>query len=103
MSRREKIEAMLSETPEDTFLKYALALEWDKENEHEKSLTLFQDLMNAQPAYVPAFFMAGQMLARIDRENDARPIIEQGIKEARQQGNDHAAGEMTQFLEMLNG
>jgi len=34
-SRREKIEAMLADDPSDTFLRYSLAMELDKENEHD--------------------------------------------------------------------
>ena len=34
MSRREKIEAMLAEDPGDTFLRYSLAMELDKEGDN---------------------------------------------------------------------
>ncbi len=37
-SRREKIEAMLADEPEDRFLRYSLALELAKEDRHEESL-----------------------------------------------------------------
>jgi len=40
-SRREKIEAMLVDDPGDTFLRYSLAMELDKENEHDASLAKF--------------------------------------------------------------
>lgn len=101
MSRKEKIEAMLKEQPGDTFLNYALALELDKEGQHDESLDLFNELMAGSPPYVPAFFMAGQMLARLERNDEARSIVERGIGEAKKQGDLHAAGEMTGFLEML--
>jgi hypothetical protein len=35
MSRREKIEAMLAEEPQDVFLRYSLAMELDKEGDHD--------------------------------------------------------------------
>ena len=34
MSRREKIEAMLADEPGDSFLRYSLAMELDKEAAH---------------------------------------------------------------------
>ncbi|MGI9517580.1 MAG: hypothetical protein ACR2NP_11060 [Pirellulaceae bacterium] len=101
MSRLEQLQTMLVSDPEDAFLNYALALEFDKLEQHDDSLDIFARLVQYDPPYVPAFFMAGQMLSRLDRNDEARQYLEQGIVEARRQGNAHAAGEMTEFLEMI--
>jgi tetratricopeptide (TPR) repeat protein len=100
-TRREKIEAMLADDPSDTFLRYSLALEFEKEGQHDRSLTEFGGLMTADPPYVPAFFMAAQQLARLDRINEARAALRDGIEQARAAGNSHAAGEMSEFLASL--
>lgn len=97
-TRRQKIEAMLVEEPGDLFLRYSLAMELDKDGEHEASLARLGELMGEQPAYVPAFFMAAQQLTRLDRVQEARAALRDGIDQARQQGNGHAAGEMSEFL-----
>lgn len=102
MSRREQLEKMLAETPTDTFLRYALAMEWDSEEEHERSLELHRGLMAETPPYVPAFFMAGQQLAKLDRIDEAQQMLTAGIAQAHQQGNAHAAGEMQDFLASLS-
>ncbi len=86
-SRREKLEAMLADDPNDQTLRYMLAMELEKESDHGRSLDLLQRLMDDESPYVPAFLMAGQQLAR--------------IQQAQQQGDDHAAGEMGQFLAEL--
>ncbi len=101
MSRREKIEAMLADSPDDTFLRYGLALELDKEGDHERSLAELKGLQRMSPQYVPAYFMAGQQLARLERIEDARTVLRDGIEAARLQGNAHAAGEMSEFLASL--
>jgi tetratricopeptide (TPR) repeat protein len=101
MSRREKIEAMLADDPGDTFLRYSLAMELDKEGDHDASLATFGDLTRDQPPYVPAFFMAAQQLARLARLSEAREILRTGIEAARSQGDSHAAGEMSEFLASL--
>ena len=101
MSRRAQIEAMLKETPDDTFLKYALAMEFKSEEQHEASLKLFGELMAIEPPHVPAFFMTGQQLAGLDRIEEARQVLKQGIEQANVQGNAHASGEMTEFLMSL--
>jgi hypothetical protein len=45
--------------------------------------------------------MAAQMLNRLERTPEARDFLTRGIDEARRQNNQHAAGEMTEFLEMI--
>ena len=102
VSRRQKLEAMLLASPNDQMLRYMLAMELDKEAEHDRSLELFGSLMNEAPPYVPAFLMAGQLLARLERLDEARSTYRTGILEAQRQGNDHAAGEMTGFLQALD-
>lgn len=101
MSRREKIEAMLAAEPRDTFLRYSLAMELDKEGDHDASLARFAELTRDDPPYVPAFFMAAQQLARLQRADEARTLLRDGIDQARVQGNGHAAGEMSEFLASL--
>lgn len=101
MSRREKIEAMLATDPNDTFLLYSLAMELRTEGDHEAALKIFGDLMKADPPHVQAFFMSGQMLAEIDRVDQARDHLRDGIDQARAQGDAHAAAEMSELLASL--
>lgn len=101
MSRREKIEAMLADDPADIFLRYSLAMELDKEGDHAASLAKFAELTRNEPPYVPAFFMAGQQLARLGRNDEARTILHNGIAAAQAAGDSHAAGEMSEFLASL--
>lgn len=101
MSRKEKIEAMLADDPDDQFLRYSLAMELEKESEHDRSLQLYSGLMADDPPYVAAFFMKAQQLARLDRIEEARTALRSGIETARTQGDAHAAGEMSEFLATL--
>ena len=100
-TRREKIEVMLADDPSDVFLRYSLALELEKEGQHERSLVELGGLMAASPPYVPAFFMAAQQLARLNRVNESRAVLRDGIEQARAVGNAHTAGEMSEFLASL--
>lgn len=92
---------MLSGEPRDVFLRYALALELEKEGDHAGSLARLAELQREDPPYVPAFFMAAQQLAAQDRISEARTALRDGIDHARQQGNAHAAGEMSELLTQL--
>ena len=101
MSRKEQIQEMLAEDPKDTFLRYALAMEFKSEGSSDASLEIFSELMQNDPPYVPAFFMAGQELAGLSRIDEAQKTLEEGIAHAKTQGELHAAGEMTEFLNSL--
>ncbi|HMP07479.1 MAG TPA: hypothetical protein PJ982_14105 [Lacipirellulaceae bacterium] len=101
MTRREKIEAMLVDEPQDVFLRYSLALELEKEGDHERSLAGLEALTRNETPYVPAFFMAAQQLARLGRIAESRALLRGGIESARQQGDAHAASEMSEFLASL--
>src|SRR3954451_23208531 len=100
-TRREKIEAMLADDPADTFLRYSLAMELDKDDRHDESLAKFAELTADVPPYVPAFFMSAQQLARLGRNEEAGAVLANGIAAANQQGDLHAAGEMNEFLASL--
>ena len=102
MSRREKIEAMLEDDPQDQFLRFSLAMELSKEGEHERSQALFEELRGGDPPYIPAFFMAAQKLAELDRAEEALGLLNAGIVVAEQQGDQHAAGEMREFARTLS-
>ena len=101
-SRKEKILDMLKDEPNDSFLRYSLAMELEKEGNNEESLKVFGELMESDPPHVASFFMAAQQLNKLDRAEEAKPILQRGIAEASKQGDQHAAMEMTGFLDMLD-
>ena len=99
--RRLRVEAMLAEEPGDTFLRYALAMELEKEGDHQASLAQLRELMSDSPPHVPAFFRAGQQLASLGQVEPARAALRDGIDQARAQGDLHAASEMSELLASL--
>ena len=101
VSRRARIEAMLAESPGDLFLRYALALELEKEGDHAGSLAGLGQLMREERPYVPAFFRTGQQLVGLGRVDEARGALREGIEEARRQNDLHAASEMGELLSSL--
>jgi tetratricopeptide (TPR) repeat protein len=100
-SRKDKIEAMLADDPDDVFLRYSLALEWEKLGDHEQSLRLLRELAQEPTRYVPAYFMQGKQLAKLGRITDARSVLREGIDVARAVRDAHAAAEMSEFLQSL--
>ncbi len=101
MNRKAAIEAMLQEDPQDEFLRYSLAMELEKSGDHAGCFDIFQSLMQDEPPYVPAFFMAAQQRVRLGEIDNAKELLRAGIEQARVQGNGHAAAEMSEMLQSL--
>jgi predicted Zn-dependent protease len=100
-TRKQQIEEMLQLDPDDSFLRYGLAMEHASAGDDETAAALLLDLTGRDADYVPAFLMAGQALARLGRDDEARAILKTGIAAATRKGNDHAAGEMAGLLATL--
>ena len=100
-SRLETLKQMVALEPDDEFSRYALALEHKKYSEAEECLKQFDELHRRSPDYVPAYFMAGQLLADEDRIDEAKQRLQDGIAAAQRTKDRHAEMEMTEFLDSL--
>jgi len=100
-SRREMIEAMLAETPNDPELRYMQAMEYVSAADDAEAVRCFREMIQAVPNYAPAYHQAGRALQRLNRIAEARAMILQGIPIAQKQGDLHAAGEMLELLQSL--
>ncbi|MEI7766226.1 MAG: tetratricopeptide repeat protein [Phycisphaerae bacterium] len=101
MPRIDQLEALLAAEPQDTFLRYALAMEYDKAGRNDESLTAFAALLTDDPNYVAAYFMAGKLLARLGRGAEARDYLTRGIAVAAKVGDGKAQREMTEALGLV--
>ena len=105
MDRDEKRLAMLEQLTQsgaaDSFAWYGLAMEYRKRQRWDDALAAFTSLRTNDPGYVAQYLMAGQMLAGVGREQDAREWLEAGIRVAQAAGNGHALGELQDALDGL--
>jgi predicted Zn-dependent protease len=101
MPRREKLEALLKESPDDSFLRYALALQCVSEGDEPAAVTGLDKLLADDPHYVAAYFQLGQLLTKQGETLRARQTLTRGIEAARRAGDNHAEGEMRGFLEQI--
>ena len=97
-SRKQQIEEMLAEEPNDPFLHYGLAMEHLSEGDEESAVKRFHELIRITPDYVPAYLQAGQALIRLGRIPEARETFERGSQVAQKQNDEHAYQEMQGFL-----
>jgi cytochrome c-type biogenesis protein CcmH/NrfG len=97
-SRKQQLEEMLADDPNDAFVRYGLAMEHVSAGDDAQAVACFRELLSIDAAYVPAYMQAGQALARLGKTAEARDVWERGVVQARQQGNQHAADEMTGMI-----
>ncbi len=101
MPRLDQLLELLKADAADPFLRYAIAMEYAKGGEHEKALVAFNELIAQNADYVAAYFMAGRSCEQKDDPAEARNYYQRGIIAARRVGDEHAAGEMSSALMML--
>jgi Tfp pilus assembly protein PilF len=101
-TRKEQIEQMLVEAPEDPFLRYCLAMEFVSSGDDAGAVRTFEGLLAQDGSYVPAYLQAGQACVRLGQVDEARRLFGRGIEAARRQGDAHALGEMQGFLDGLD-
>lgn len=97
-NRRQQLQEMLAEEPNDPFLHYGLAMEFISEGNDPEAARCFHELMAVAPQYVPGYLQAGQTLVRLGRLDEARAVFSHGIAKARELGDHHAADEMQGFV-----
>jgi tetratricopeptide (TPR) repeat protein len=100
-TRKEQLEELLQIDPDDSFVRYGLAMEHVTAGQDEEALAYLRELLRRDPDYVPGYLQAGRALIRLGQDEEARTILQTGITVATRKGDDHAAGEMTGFVESL--
>jgi len=100
-SRVAALKKTLEANPSDALARYALGLEYSGSGETDAALVEFQLLLAAHPDYTNGYFMSAQALARAERNDEAKTMLQQGIASARRTGNKHAVSEMEAMLDEL--
>jgi tetratricopeptide (TPR) repeat protein len=95
------LERMVESGQADSFARYGLGMEYKKLGRIDDAVAAFVALREKDPAYVPQYLMAGQMLAEAGRTDEAKSWLEQGIAQARSSGNSHALSELEGALGTL--
>ena len=98
MDRVAMLAEILQQNPNDAFARYGLAMEYSNQGATDKSLEEFTKLLASHPDYTAGYFMAAQTLGRADRPDEARKMLEDGIRSAQRTGNGHAQSEMEGLL-----
>lgn len=70
----------LSATPQDSFVKFALALEYGKLGDEEKMLVYFKDILANDPGYSGTYYHLGKLYERRNELTAAEQLYREGLK-----------------------
>jgi|SRR5690606_14313372 len=94
MDRLGMLEKLVGTKPDDPFPRYGLAMEYKKLGRNDDAVRAFETLSEGHPAYIPAYLMHGNLLEAMGRSEQAAAVYGQGMKVAREAGDDHALEEL---------
>ncbi len=86
--------ARVKENPNDSFSRFALALELLKIDQETKALLLFESIVNTDPGYVGVYYHLAKLYTEIDENKKALETYKEGIKVAEQANDLHSKSEL---------
>ncbi|MDZ7719709.1 MAG: tetratricopeptide repeat protein [Balneolaceae bacterium] len=92
----------LKENPDDSFTKFALALELLKKDGVSKAKVLFESILKQDPDYLGVYYHLGKLYERTGRLDDAQQTFLDGLEVAKKQNNERTALELKEALESIN-
>lgn len=104
-SNRQKIRnlaASLRENPNDSFIKFALALELLKKDDVSKARVLFESILKQDPDYLGVYYHLGKLYEQNGRLEDAKKMFADGLEIAKKQNDERTALELNEALETIN-
>jgi Tfp pilus assembly protein PilF len=101
MDRIPKLLDFLQTSPNDNFLKHALALEYIKINELSKARSLFEDILTQNPDYIGSYYHLAKLLEQTGEKENAINWYEKGMAAAKKAGDNHAYNELQNAYEDL--
>jgi tetratricopeptide (TPR) repeat protein len=94
ISRLDKLLEFIKNEPNDEFLKYALATEYLRLNQVDKSLAYYEDLVTNHPQYSGTYYHLGKLYEALNRKDDAIKIYEKGMEITKAKRDNHAFSEL---------
>jgi tetratricopeptide (TPR) repeat protein len=101
MDRIARIKEFLKDSPNDSFLKHALALEYIKIGDDSAARSLFEELLAYEPGYVGSYYHLGRLLERAGLQQEAIAVFEKGMQMAKAANDRHAYNELQAALDDL--
>ena len=101
MPERKKLEKLLEQDPDDVFLNFGLAMELAKRGLVDEALARFDRVLELDHAYLAAYSQKGAVLIKQGRRDEARVVLQAGVKAAQLANDAHLAADMQRTLDTL--
>ncbi len=101
-TRLDILKTMVAEKPNDSFLRYGLAMEYKNAGDLAAAVGAFRELMAVNPDYSAAYFHGGQALEKLGQLEEARAMYRQGLEVTTRKGDLHTRSEIQAALDMLD-
>lgn len=101
MSRLETMLGFLEQDPDDSFTRYAVALEYVSAKDYDQALAYFTELRRRDPEYVATYYQLGQTYVTLERWDEAEEAFRSGVAAGRRAGDLHAVSELAAALDEL--
>lgn len=99
--RLEQLNEFLKNNTNDSFIKFAIALEYIKKNDDRKALEYFSDILNNDPDYVGTYYHLGKLYERLGEKENAIKSYEAGMNVTKEKNEQHAFSELQEALNQL--
>lgn len=93
-ARLTKLLEFLEQEPNDSFILYALATEYNSQNDTENAFFYYLKLVNEHPTYVGTYYHLGKLYEKQGEKEKAIEIYQQGMQAARSKRDMHALSEL---------
>jgi Tfp pilus assembly protein PilF len=103
MNRVEILKGFLDDNPNDSFSRYALALEYVKLGQHDDAVREFETVKKKDPDYLATYFQLGQLYLKMGQTHEAEKTFRTGITVASKSGDEHTRSELEGALDGLQG
>lgn len=94
MSRLEQLQSLLADEPNEPFLLFAIAKEFEGMNDLTQARAHYERLRTTTPQYVGVYYHLGKLYERLDDPDLAVQTYTEGINVAQSQGDHHAKSEL---------
>jgi len=101
MNRIEILTGFLQQDPNDSFSRYALALEYVKAGQTDDARREFETVLANDPEYVATYFQLAGFYRTLGLKHEAERTYRAGIVVASKAGDSHTQSELEGALEAL--
>ncbi len=92
--RLTKLFEFLEADPNDSFILYAIATEYNVSNDTNNALKYYLQLTEKHPDYVGTYYHLGKLYEKLENKEDAIKVYQKGMQAARNKRDMHALSEL---------